>query len=131
MFALNNKKYRFLTGAAVAILCGFGGLPKDASAADTGREVVSLQGLDLSTPQDRAMLRHKLLVASAHVCAAVGETAYVGNDGFDDCRKEAFRNAWAKAEPMIAEARSRALAYSTGTPHRAEPGALVASAGQR
>jgi UrcA family protein len=107
MFAL-NKKYRLATGAALAVLLAF--TAKPAAAGDQTRsELVSAGGLDLTSAQDQAVLRHRLLVAAGHVCSDDGDNVLDGHDGFVTCRKEAFDNAWAKAQPMIAAAQGRSL----------------------
>jgi UrcA family protein len=120
MLTMNTKTFRLAAGAALVLLAALPALP--AQADDSITKVVSLRGLDLSSPADQAVLRHRLQVAAWNVCT----TSDGVEGGFDGCRKAAFGTAWAQAQPMIAAARSRSL-FGAAEPGWAQPKTLVAA----
>ncbi len=84
----------------------------DQSAVDSRSAVVSTSGLDLATPQDQAVLRHRVAVAAHQVCEQVTQGDGMGSPGYTECFNRAKADARAQVEAQIAMANSRAMLAS-------------------
>lgn len=67
--------------------------PVARAAADPAGIVVEMQDLDLASPAGRALLRHRVAVASRLACSQERIGRLGGDDASDDCRIEVAHDA--------------------------------------
>jgi UrcA family protein len=96
--------------AALAI-----GLANPAAAATPATDSsmvelhVSTVGLDITKPADQALLRHRIAVAAAKLCAMVNDGAGLGEDSFNDCFQRTAGETRRQADAQIAALQSKAM----------------------
>ena len=123
MFHFNNRLLAGFAAAAIAATV----LPAGAQEAVTSSRVVHVAGLDLASPADQTVLRHKLMQAAARVCEDYG-TRQGFTAEYAACYKAAFDSAWARAATLMAEAKSRSLLAAAHEPSWTQRRSQMASA---
>lgn len=92
---------------AAALLCA----PNLLVAAEPGTKantrVVRLGDLDLTQPQDRAILDARIIAAARGVCRSLGVGSPIERAGLVRCEREILAHARARAAVSIADARRR------------------------
>jgi UrcA family protein len=76
-----------------------------ALAGPAGAEAVSIVrtgDLDLSTPDGRQVLDHRLIVAASEVCGAAADVDLAGRNDVRDCRRQVLAEARARTDAMVA-----------------------------
>jgi UrcA family protein len=70
---------------------------------------VSIAGLNLASPADQAVLRHRVQVAAHQVCEEVLFGEPTGGPDFLSCYRSARAAGWAQADAKIAAATGKTL----------------------
>ncbi len=124
----NTQRIASLAMVAAAMMSIAATFPSRADDTVTSSRAVSVQGLDLSLTSDQVVLRHRLRVAAAKVCADEGGSSRLNDAAFSECHTAAYREAWAQAQVLIASAASRSLFAARTLPGSTKPDRLFASA---
>jgi len=114
-FTARRLLARALLAATVAALTlPAAAAPAPAATDDVVRRV-STAGLNLTQAADRAILRHRIVVAALKVCKEVTDGDSLEQPGFRDCFQRSAAGALAQMDVQVAAARTRAMVAS-GTP---------------
>lgn len=82
-----------------------------AGDAETISRAVSTAGLNLASPSDQVILRHRIATASSQICRRLMDGEKLGPD-FVRCMQATEANGWAAAEVKIAAAQHHAVVAS-------------------
>lgn len=96
---------RLLAGLAFTLAGTTGALAADEAV--TVHRLVSTQGLNLASPADQTVLRHRIAVAARVVCHLSNPGEGGLSNEMTDCISTARQDAWAQAQVKIAAAEGR------------------------